>query len=292
MAQIAIVIVSYNTRGMLRDCLASIPAGLGASAGEVWVIDNQSRDGSAAMVRAEFPGVYVIESPHNGGYSYANNLALRQIVGADAIVLLNPDTVVAPGALDALARELAAHPEIGAVGPKLLLDDGTLDVACRRSFPTPEISLYRMVGLSRLLPHSRLFGAYNLSYLPVDARAEVDALVGACMMVRASVVAEVGLLDEAYFMYGEDLDWCYRIKQLGWRIVYLPSAVVHHHKRASSRQRPIASVRAFYDAMRIFYRRYYAPVTPAALNALIECGIVLKEAISLGRNYLRPTGAG
>jgi len=329
MPSLAIVIVSYNTRDLLRDCMRSIGPGGAACALDIWVVDNASRDGSAAMVRAEFPHVHVIDSPRNGGYAYANNLALREVLSSefkvlssgkdnnenpayntggveitqnsklithnsvpDYVLLLNPDTIVPPGALDALVSFVESHPAVGACGPKLLLGDGSLDVACRRSFPTPEIAFYRMTGLSSLFPRSPRFGRYNMSHLDPDVQTEVDSVVGACMLVRGAVVREVGLLDEAYFMYGEDLDWAYRIKQYGWKIMYVPSVTIHHYKRASSRQRPFPSIRAFYAAMRVFHRKHYAATTPAPLNALIELGITLKEVWGLGSNLLRPPAAG
>jgi len=209
----------------------------------------------------------------------------------DYVLLLNPDTIVPPGALDALVSFMEAQPAVGACGPKLLLGDGSLDMACRRSFPTPEIAFYRLTGLAHLFPHSPRFGRYNMSHLDPDLQTEVDSVVGACMLVRGAVVREVGLMDEAYFMYGEDLDWAYRIKQYGWKIMYVPSVTVHHYKRASSRQRPFGSIRAFYAAMRVFHRKHYAATTPAPLNALIELGITLKEVWGLGSNLLRPPAA-
>ncbi|MEO7910041.1 MAG: glycosyltransferase family 2 protein [Roseiflexaceae bacterium] len=306
MPSLTIVIVSYNTRDLLRDCLRSIGPGRAACALDIWVVDNASRDGSAAMVRAEFPHIHVIDSPRNGGYAYANNLALREVTSAalsgnsslvthhsspDYVLLLNPDTIVPPGALDALVGFMEAHPAVGACGPKLMLGDGSLDLACRRSFPTPEIAFYRMTGLARLFPRSPRFGRYNMSHLDPDQQTEVDSVVGACMLVRGAVVPEVGLLDEAYFMYGEDLDWAYRIKQYGWKIMYVPSVTVLHYKRASSRQRPFGSISAFYAAMRVFHRKHYAASTPAPLNALIELGITLKEVWGIGSNLLRPPAA-
>jgi GT2 family glycosyltransferase len=312
MPSLAIVIVNYNTRDLLRHCLRSIAAGGTSCAPEIWVVDNASRDGSAEMMRAEFPHAHVITAPHNGGYAYANNLALREIVGdggwgmgdgaespspipqlptPDYVLLLNPDTIVPPGALDALVAYMQARPDVGACGPKLLLADGSLDLACRRAFPSPEVAFYRMTGLSHLFPRSPRFGRYNMTFLDPDTETEVDSVVGACMLVRSAVVREVGLLDEAYFMYGEDLDWAYRIKQYGWKIMYVPSVTIHHYKRMSSRQRPFRSIRAFYDAMRVFHRKHYAATTPAALNVLIETGIALKEAWSLGSNFLRPAAA-
>ncbi len=255
------------------------------------------------MVRAEFPQTRLIVSSRNGGFAYANNLALRAILaeadcaetqrtdtvsGADYILLLNPDTIVPQGALDRLIDYMETHPDAGACGPRLLLPDGSLDLACRRSFPTPEVAFYRMIGLSRLFPRHPRFARYNLTYLDEHCETEVDAVVGACMLVRTSVVREVGLLDETFFMYGEDLDWAYRIKQYGWRIMYVPSVTVYHHKRASSSQRPVQTIRWFYDAMRIFHRKHFAATTPALLNAVIESGITLKEYLSLGSNFFRP----
>lgn len=302
MPSLAVVILNYNRADLLADCLESIYAAPTRCALEVWVVDNASSDGSADMVRARFPQARLIVSPTNGGYSYGNNLALRQILAGSGetgtvsplptyIMLLNNDTVVPAGAFDGLVDYLEAHPEVGAVGPKLLLPDGSLDLACRRSFPTPEVALYRMLGLARIFPRSPRFARYNMTYLDPDVETEVDALVGACMLVRGGVTREVGLLDEQFFMYGEDLDWAYRIKQYGWRIVYYPRVVVHHYKRAASTRRAIPSIRAFYEAMRIFHRKHFAATTPAPLNALIEFGITLKELLALGRNYLLPPAA-
>ena len=294
MSCLAVVILNYNRADLLADCLASLYAAPTRCTLQVWVVDNASRDGSAAMVRAQFPQVRLIVSPVNGGFSCGNNLALRELLAAgqaDDVLLLNNDTLVPAGALDGLVAYLAAHPEAGVVGPKLLLPDGTLDLACRRSFPTPEVSFYRMTGLAQRFPHSPRFARYNLTYLDPDQTAEVDAVVGACMLVRAAVIAEVGLLDEQFFMYGEDLDWCYRIKQYGWRVIYYPHVVVHHYKRAASTRRAIPSLRAFYAAMRIFHRKHYAATTLPPLNTLIELGITAKELLALGRNLLLPPAA-
>lgn len=294
MPSLAVVILNYNRADLLADCLESIYAAPTRCALDVWVVDNASSDGSASMVSERFPQVHLIVSPINGGFAYGNNLALRRIAddsATDYVLLLNNDTVVPPGALDGLVDYLEAHPQVGVVGPKLLLPDGSLDLACRRGFPTPAVAFYRMAGLARLFPRSPRFGRYNMTYLDPDQETEVDSVVGACMLLRASILREVGLLDETFFMYGEDLDWAYRIKQFGWRIVYYPRVIVHHYKRASSTRRAIPSIRAFYDAMRIFHRKHYAAITPAPLNALIELGITVKELLALGRNLLLPPAA-
>lgn len=292
MLRIAIVIVNYNTRELLRACLASIPLGFAAGTCDIWVIDNGSSDDSMTMVRDDFPSVHRIQSIHNGGFAYANNLALQRILASndtpEYVMILNPDTLATVGSFDTLVDYLRANPTVGMVGPRLLLPDGSLDLACRRSFPTPEVSLWRMTGLSRLFPRNPRFGRYNMTFVDPKETIAVDALVGACMLMPTRVLREVGLLDETYFMYGEDLDWCYRFRQYGWQIVYVADAIVHHVKRASSRQQPVETIHHFYHAMRIFFRRYYAVTTPKAVCWLIETGITLKEQTSLARNYFRP----
>ncbi len=291
MAQLDVVILNYNRGDLLRACLRSLFASESVHQINVWVVDNASSDDSVAIVEREFPQVRLVRNERNSGFASGNNLALRQIVAdrhSDYVMLLNNDTLAEPDALHTLVAYLEQHPAVGAVGPKLLLLDGSLDLACRRSFPTPAVSFYRMSGLSKLFPRSARFGRYNLSYLDPDVETEVDALVGAAMVARTAVVREAGLLDETFFMYGEDLDWCYRIKSYGWRIVYDPRAVIHHHKRAASTRRAIPSIRAFYAAMRIFHRKHYAQRTVAPVNWLIEAGITGKEWWALGRNLLRP----
>ncbi|WP_026369684.1 glycosyltransferase family 2 protein [Kallotenue papyrolyticum] len=299
MAELDVIILNYNRADLLRPCLQSVLNSVVSHTLRVWVVDNASTDGSAELVAREFPAVQLIRNPVNNGFAAGNNLALRAILAQAAttatttpasryVMLLNNDTVVEPDALQLLIDYLEAHPAVGAVGPKLLLLDGSLDLACRRSFPSPAVSFYRMTGLSRLFPHSPRFGRYNLTFLDPDLETEVDALVGAAMVVRLEVVREVGLLDESFFMYGEDLDWCFRIKAFGWRIVYYPRAVIHHHKRAASTRRALPSIRAFYDAMRIFHRKHYARQTSAPLNWLIEVGITLKEWWALTSNLVRP----
>jgi GT2 family glycosyltransferase len=278
MADVFVVIVSYNVEQLLRDCLQSVFASDGVRT-EVVVVDNHSSDGSVQMVRDEFPQARLIASPHNGGFAYANNLALRAYLARPAnerpryVLLLNPDTVVPPRALAEMVGYLDARPEVGAAGPKLILPDGSLDYACRRSFPTPTVALYRMVGLSRLFPRSRRFGRYNLTYLSPDVETEVDSVVGAFMLVRGRVLDEVGLLDETFFMYGEDLDWAFRIKERGWTIRYNPAVTVLHYKGQSSRQRRARATVEFYRAMELFYRKHYAPRHSAAMNGVVVAAI-------------------
>lgn len=275
---LGIVIVNYNTRDRLRACLRTVYASQGDFTFEVCVVDNGSTDGSGEMVAAEFPQVHRILNPDNRGYPAANNQGLRLLGfpdGADAprfALLLNPDTELPPDALAKMLAFMDAHPEAGVVGPKLVRQDGSLDLACRRSFPSPEVSFYRFSGLARLFPRSRRFGRYNLTYLDPNEMAEVDAVVGAFMMVRREAIAQVGLLDEGFFMYGEDLDWCYRIKAVGWKVYYNPEVTVLHIKRAASTRNPRAQVE-FWRAMEYFYRKHYAAHTPWPLHILILAAI-------------------
>jgi N-acetylglucosaminyl-diphospho-decaprenol L-rhamnosyltransferase len=203
------------------------------------------------------------------------------------VLLLNPDTVVPPGVLAAMVAFMDANPEAGAAGPKLVRFDGSLDLACRRSFPSPEVSLYRMLGLSRLFPHHRRLASYNLTYLSPDDIYEVDSVVGAFMMVRTSALYTVGLLDEEFFMYGEDLDWAYRMKNEGWKVLYNGQVQVFHHKGASSRKRSTKSVFAFYRSMLVFYRKHYYRSTARPISWLVIAGIYLGGALALVQNQLR-----
>ncbi len=283
---LGIVIVNWNTRDYLRACLESVCASEGVRH-RVVVVDNASTDGSVDMVRAEFPQLELIAHPTNDGYPCANNIGLRRLgfAGGDETyrapprvryaLLLNPDTVVPPTALRDMVALMDAHPEYGAAGPKLVLADGSLDLACRRSFPSPAISFYHMVGLAKLFPHSRRFGRYNMTYLDPDQGTVVDSVVGAFMLVRREAVVAVGLLDEGFFMYGEDLDWAYRIQKAGWVNYYHPAVVVRHYKRAASRQSKRAQAE-FYRAMLIFYRKYYQADTNKLLHYVILTGLLLK----------------
>ena len=299
MLDIGIVIVNYNTCALLRDCLASVEKSAAGLCCHVIVVDNDSADGSAGMVRHEYPWVQCIASDHNGGYAYANNLGLRALgfggVPAPAglpryALLLNPDTVLPSDALPAMVAYADARPDLGAVGPKLVRTDGSLDKACRRSFPSPLVSLYHFCGLDRLFPHSRRFARYNLTYLDADEQAEVGALVGAFMLLRSSALQQAGLLDEAFFMYGEDLDLCYRIKAHGWHIVYNPTVTVTHVKGASSRQASRRATLAFYDAMRIFHEKHYRATTLFFVNWLIDLGIALLKRWALFVDRVRSSG--
>jgi len=253
MLDLGIVIVNYRTCDLLRECLQSIYESRGDFSYQVCVVDNCSQDGSCTMVGEEFPQARLIESEINGGYAYANNLGLRAFGFAPTsdepsettpryALLLNTDILLPPSALQEM-----------------------LDF---------------MVGLSKLFPKSRRFGRYNLTCLDSDEMTEVDSVVGALMLVRAEALKQVGLLDESFFMYGEDLDWAYRIKAAGWKVYYNPQVTVLHYKRAASRHSDKATYE-FYRAMHIFYHKHYAATTPFWLHWLVLGGIALRGGLAV-----------
>jgi N-acetylglucosaminyl-diphospho-decaprenol L-rhamnosyltransferase len=279
---LSIVIVNWNTRELLRECLLSVYESEGDFSFRTVVVDNCSQDASCEMLSDEFPQVSLIRSEINGGYAYANNLGLRQF-HARYYLLLNPDTLLPPDALSRMIGFMDARPDVGIAGPKLVLADGSLDLACKRGFPTPANSFYKLFGLSRLLPDSRRFGQYNMTYLDPDQVAEVDSVVGAFMMVRDEVVEQIGGLDEAYFMYAEDLDWALRAKNAGWKVYYYPEVTVLHYKRQSSDQNARKARYEFWRAMYLFYRKHYAESTRFLIHCLVLSGLVLRG----GRGMLR-----
>ena len=298
MLDLGIVIVNYNVRDLLRDCLASVYDSRGELTFDVCVVDNDSHDGSAGMVADEFPHVRLLRT-ENDGYAAGNNLGLQEFgFGSDGseprserprfALLLNPDTILPPSALADMLQFMEEHPQAGVFGPRLVRADGSLDRACRRSFPTPQVAAYRFSGLGRLFPNSPRYGRYNLTYLSPDLTTEVDAVVGAFMLIRGEALTEVGLLDEQFFMYAEDLDLCYRIKQRDWQVWYNSGVTVLHYKGQSSRQRSKFANRKFYETMRLFHDKHFKEQSPFLVNWLIYAGVGLLGGWALLRDRLRP----
>lgn len=285
--RLGIVIVQHNVRDLLHACLRSLDASVTPFAFDVCVVDTGT-DGSAAMVRAEFPHVTVIEASDNPGYAAANNVGLRRVRG-EYRLLLNPDTELPPDALAQAVAMMDGDPTIGVLGPKLVRADGSLDLACRRSFPTPRNALFHYLRLPRAFPHVPLFGEYNLTYRDPDQEYDVDSVVGAFMLLRLAALERTGLLDESFWMYGEDLDLCWRINRAGWRTHYCPRIVVRHYKgQSSTGRRSLRRTYEFFRAMHVFYRKHYAPASPPALNALVTAGIAGLAAAALLAECVRP----
>ena len=298
MLDIGIVIVNWNTCDFLKRCLETVFASQGDFTYSALVVDNASQDGSAEMVRREFPQAKLIANAANIGYPRANNVGLRQLgyravgqVAAHApryALLLNPDTELPPDALYKMIKFMDSRPDVGAAGPKLVLMDGSLDKACRRGFPTPAVSFYHYLGLAKLFPRNPRFGRYNMTFADEDQPLEVDSVVGAYMQVRKEAIEKVGLLDETFFMYGEDLDWAYRFKQVGYKVWYYPDAVVHHVKRAASRQNRKARSE-FWRAMLIFYRKHFRQTTSLPVHLMILAVLLMKGGADIWKEIRNPT---
>ena len=297
MRDLGIVIVNWNTREHLRRCLETVVASSLFDCCRVVVVDNASNDGSVDMARQRFPQVEVIANDANVGYPRANNVGLRHLgfraagdVAASApryALLLNPDTELPPEALERMVDFMDSRPELGVAGPKLLLGDGSLDKACRRGFPTPLVSFYHYSGLARLFPNNSRFGRYNMTFADEDAELEVDSVVGAYMQVRRGAIERVGLLDETFFMYGEDIDWAFRIKAAGYKVWYHPAVTVRHFKRAASRKNPKAQFE-FWRAMLIFYRKHFRRTTVFPVHLLILTALLFKGGPGLWQEIRKP----
>ena len=285
--ELSIVIVSFRCRDLLLACLHSLHADPAHVGWEIVVVDNDSRDGTVAAVREGYPGVEVVALEENVGFARANNLALRRARGRH-LLLLNPDTVVPVGALPACIAALDRAADVGVLGCKLVQPDGELDHACKRGFPTPLNALWYFLGLARAFPASPRFAAYTAGHVDPDRESPVDAVNGAFMLVRREALEEVGLLDDSFWMYGEDLDWCYRFWAGGWKVLYHPGAQVVHVKGGSTTQlRAWRSNRAFHEAMWLFYDKHYARLHGSAFNAAIRVAIYAKLLVSAARSWSR-----
>ena len=285
-----VAIVSHGAEALLRRCLASLRAHPPRTAAlRVTVVDSGSPDGTPDMVEREFPEVHLVRRG-NIGFSAANNLVLRES-RAGAILLLNPDTEVYDGTLDTVLARLDADPGVGMVGAKLVREDGELDHACKRSFPTPLAALAHFTGIGRGAEAVASLSQYRATHLGDDEPGEVDAINGAFMLCRAEAIAQVGLLDEGYWLYMEDLDWCRRFWAAGWKVFYEPRARALHVKGGSSAKRraPRQEI-AFHRGMGRFYRRFDAPGSNPLLNAAVYLGIGAKLAVSLAITALRGRG--
>jgi GT2 family glycosyltransferase len=280
-AGLDVVIVSYRSLELVRACLSSLRAYPPERGANIWLVDNASQDGTPEMVRAEFPEVELIASGTNQGFSAANNIAIRQ-GRAPYVLVLNPDTLLTRGALDRMLELLDENPSIGIGGCRLKLEDGTFDHAARRSFPTPLGALGHFTGVGRRSSAPDWLTQYRA---PSIERGVVDAVNGAFMLLRRRALDEVGLFDEGYWMYMEDLDLCYRFAQAGWTTWYEPEVSVLHEKGGSSgRHRSARLNYAFHYGMFRFYRKHYAEKNKLALNLAVYAAIAGKLGVSVVRS--------
>ncbi len=256
---LSVVIVSWNVRDLLRRCLASVQAGRGELGVEIIVVDSASTDDSCAMVEAEFPGVRLVRQETNVGFTRGNNLGLELSQGR-YVLLLNPDTEIVASALPEMVAYLDTHPRVGALGPQLLYPDGQIQ-SSRRRFPTLATGFFESTWLQPVAPRSVL-GRYYMTDQPDDRACEVDWVMGACLAVRRQTVEEVGLLDEGYFMYSEEMEWQRRIKDSGWKVIYYPQAKVIHHEGKSSEQ-VVAKRHIYFQRSKLRYFQQYHGRRPA-----------------------------
>jgi GT2 family glycosyltransferase len=286
-ADLSVCIVTYQACGLLRDCLHSLYKNASGLDLEAIVVDNGSTDGVAEMLRQEFPQVQLIENPANAGYTRPMNQSLRAATGR-YLLQLNPDTLILPGALEALLAFIEVHPEAGICGPKVLNRDRTLQKPCRRGEPRPLAVISYFTGLSRLFPRSRLFGGYLLNYLDEDQLHEVAGVSGSCMLVRRETVTEIGYLDERFFAYQEDADYCFRARQAGWKVFYVPQAqIVHYGGQGGSRVEPYRSIWEWHRSYFLFYRKHLAKDYFFLFNGIYYAAMLLKLGLALLANFLR-----
>ena len=298
MHDLGIVIVNWNTCDYLERCLETVFASDGNFSYQVVVVDNYSDDNSATMVHNRFPQVDLIVNDENLGYPRANNVGLRHLgyhgennVDVSApryALLLNPDTELPATALYRMVEFMDSRPDVGVAGPKLILSDGSLDKACRRGFPTPLVSFYHYSGLAKLFPKNERFGRYNMTFADENEELEVDSVVGAYMQVRKEAIEKAGLLDGTFFMYGEDLDWAYRITEVGYKVWYYPMVIVHHVKRAASSKSEKAQFE-FWRAMLIFYRKHFRETTLFPIHIMILSVLLMKGGRGLWSEIQNPT---
>ena len=253
--KISVVIVNYNVKYYVGQCIDSVRRALQGIDSEIIVVDNHSRDGSVDYL-SKIEGVRIIESGHNLGFSKANNIAIRQST-AEYVLMLNPDTIVAEDAIRMIIDFADSHPQAGGIGVRMHNDWGTTARESRRGLPSPMTSFYKIIGLSKRLPQHRKYGRYYMGWLPWDSPSRIEVVSGACFLVRRKALDEVGLMDEDYFMYGEDIDLSYRLLKGGWENWFVPADIIHY-KGESTQKTSFNYVHVFYNAMLIFMRKHYS----------------------------------
>jgi len=274
---ISIVIVNYNVKDFLRNCLDSIYNSDTNLIFEIIVVDNNSHDDSFEELSKLYKDVKFILLKENLGFSKANNIGFAEASG-EFVLILNPDTILSADTLHKVYHFMKSNPEIGASGCKVLNHDNTFQLPCRRSFPTPWNSFCKLFGLQKIFPNTKLFSEYNLTYKSIDESYEVDALIGAFMFVRNDVIDKINGFDEEYFMYGEDLDFCYKVKKAGYKVYYFHETSIIHFKGESTKRSNINEVKHFYDAMQIFVKKHYS--SSFLFLTFLKTGIKVREILS------------
>lgn len=286
--KLSVIIVNYNVQYFLEQCLLTVTRAMRDISGEIIVVDNHSVDASCKMVREHFPNVILMENEDNVGFSKANNQAIK-IAKGEYVLLLNPDTVVREDTFSKCIEFMDSHPDAGALGVKMIDGKGNFLPESKRGLPTPEVALYKMLGLNKIFPSSRRFGKYHMGYLHADEVNEVEVLAGAYMFMRKKVLDEVGLLDETYFMYGEDIDLSYRITKAGYKNYYFPDTSIIHYKGESTKKMTVNYVFIFYRAMVIFARKHYSGQSARLLTLFINSAIYVRAGFAVLQRFFSAT---
>lgn len=290
--KLSIIIVNYNTYSLTRQTIESVILKKHNFTYEIILVDNASVDGSIEALEDTFKEevekglIHIVKNLANLGFAKANNIGMRMAQG-EYILLLNSDTEVEGDCLEECLKQMEQEPRLGALGCKVMLSSGTLDHACKRGFPTPKASLYYFLKWDKKNP--KKYGQYAALHLGEDEVGEVDVITGAFMLMPKKVLDEVGLLDEDFFMYGEDIDLCFRIKEAGYGILYYPKERIIHYKGGSSKRRRHKVIFDFHEAMWIFYKKHYIKRYNILVTALVGVGIWSKCLLELGKNRLKPT---
>jgi GT2 family glycosyltransferase len=284
---VSFCIVSYNTRDLLGSCLSSLIENEPRTRYEIIIVDNHSSDGSVEMVRDLYPKIQLEVLDSHVGYTRAMNRALKKARG-EFLVQLNPDTIIKPGAWDALIDFMNIHPEVGICTPKVLNRDGTLQRQCRRSAAGPWDTFCYISGLSRIFPHNRHLTGYLMTYMDEDVIHPCEAVSGSCMFMRRAVINQIGYLDEAYYAYQEDSDYCFRARQAGYQIYYVPTGqIIHYGGQGGSLINARKSIYEWHRSYWIYYRKHFAPRKLFLINWLVYVGIALRLVLKLGLSLFR-----
>ncbi|MEN8928431.1 MAG: glycosyltransferase [Flavobacteriales bacterium] len=282
--KLAVIIVNYNVKYFLKQCLESVYNSTVLNELDVYVVDNDSKDGSVEMVRESFPEVKVIANKVNVGFSTANNQAIKDTL-TDYVVLLNPDTLVKSDTFEKTIAFMDNTPDCGGLGVKMIDGNGKFLPESKRGLPTPDVAFYKIFGLSRLFPKSKKYGRYHLGYLDKNKTHQIEVLSGAFMMMRMETLNKVGLLDEDFFMYGEDIDLSYRITQGGYNNYYFPDTTIIHYKGESTKKSSVNYVFVFYKAMAIFAKKHFETSKASLFSKLIKVAIFFSAALALVKRF-------
>lgn len=286
--KLSVIIVNYNVQHFLEQCLHSVLKAAKNVSTEIFVVDNNSVDGSIAMLKSRFGGteIQLIENKKNTGFSYANNQAIK-IAKGEYILLLNPDTVVEEDTFEKVIAFMDAHPDAGGLGVKMLDGRANFLPESKRGLPTPSVAFYKMIGLSKIFPKSKTFGKYHLGFLDEDKVHEIEILAGAFMLLRKTTLDKVGMLDETFFMYGEDIDLSYRIILGGYKNYYFPETRIIHYKGESTKKSSVNYVFVFYRAMVIFAQKHFSQNNAKLFSLLINFAIYLRAGVAITIRFLK-----